>query len=121
MAVKYQANERLRASKSEDVKRRKKVRGVGRSQFQLYVSKWRHLSVETFGTRRSLGLELSYYDVKLTAFCACPNNTLNNVLSELQEVLKYIAPQLSAVYLSGLNEHSLEPVNRQEMCAFPIS
>jgi hypothetical protein len=58
MAVKYQANERLPTSKSEDVKKKVKTmmerreggKGDG-SQFQLCVCKWRHLSVETFGTR----------------------------------------------------------------------
>jgi hypothetical protein len=59
MAAKYQANERLQTSKSEDVKKKKK-RKVGGSEFQLYVSRWRHLSVKMFVTRRSLGLELSY-------------------------------------------------------------
>lgn len=87
MAVKYQANERLQTLKSEDVKKKKKK---GKSEEVSF--NYMFPSGDTCRPKRleqeDLGLELSYYYVKLTASCARCNNTSNNDLSELQDVLK---------------------------------
>lgn len=74
MVMKYQANERLRTLRAEDVKKMEV-----RNRFQLYVSSWRHLSVKTLGTRRS-GLGIIALGYEANGLFARPNNTLNKDL-----------------------------------------